>query len=85
MNRNELTTAENLKIGDRFYKLGDKKKEVFEMIAHEAKATHFRTYKLFCCPALAMDNKLMQKRLKDYQIKPILKETKVIFLKNVND
>lgn len=85
MNRNEVTTAENLQIGDRFYKLGDKKKEVLQMIQHEAKVTHFRTYKLFCCPSLAIDNNLMNQKLKDYQIKPIIKETQVVFLKNVND
>jgi hypothetical protein len=85
MTRNQLTTAGSLQVGDRFYKLGDKKKEVFQMIAHEAKQTHFRTYKLFCCPAIAMDNKLMSQKLKDYQIKPIIKDTKVVYLKNVND
>lgn len=85
MNRNELTTAENLKIGDRFYKLGDKKKEVLQMVLNNTKVTHYRTYRFFCCPVSAIDNTLMSQKLKDYQIKPILKETKVIFLKNVND
>lgn len=40
MERNTLTSIENLKIGDRFYKALDKKKEVWEYISYSNKKYH---------------------------------------------
>jgi len=47
MERNTQTTVYHLQIGDRFYKVNDKKKWVYEMVEGEVKQTHFQTYKHF--------------------------------------
>lgn len=85
MLRNTITTAEYLKPGDRFYKKADKRKQPLQLVEHEAKQTQYRTYKLFCCPADILDNKLMNEGLKRRQYAPILKDTAVVYLRNVND
>lgn len=85
MERNQRTTAERLKVGDRFYKLKDKKKQSLQIVEHHSKQTKYRTYSLFCCPSLAIDNKLMSDVLKKSQYSPILKDTEVVFLRHVNE
>ncbi len=47
MERNTATTIDKLKPGDRFYVANDKKKEMFEKVAHEVKKTNYQTYKHF--------------------------------------
>lgn len=78
----KLTTAGSLKLGDRFYKVVDKKKRVYQMVAGDQKQTQYRTYKLFCCPADIMDNSLMRDALKQAQNVAILKDTPVMFLRS---
>ena len=50
MERNTKVLAKELKPGDRFYKVVDKKRTVLEMVEHDAKKTHFQTYKYWCIP-----------------------------------
>lgn len=85
MERNTRTTVKKLKLGDRFYKLGDKKKKAMQLVEGHVKATQFQTYKYFCCPADLMDNKLMTIDLKKRQFVAILKDTEVIFLRSVSE
>lgn len=82
MQKFEQTIAGRLKVGDRFYKATDKKKTVYEIVEGEVKNTHWRTYRMFCCPAVAMDNEYMDARLKAYQNKPIQSDTKVVYLRS---
>ncbi len=44
MERNTLTTIYHLKPGDRFYRHGDKNKDVWQKVEHETKTTGFQTY-----------------------------------------
>lgn len=47
MERNTITKVNRLNYGDRFYKVKDKKKKVFELIPGERKTTAFRSYGFF--------------------------------------
>jgi hypothetical protein len=47
MERNTKTAIYNLQIGDRFFKLNDKKKEVWEKVGHHIKQTKYQTYSNF--------------------------------------
>jgi len=44
MQRNQVTTAGELSIGDTFYKQSDKSKKVFEIVAGKVKQTQYATY-----------------------------------------
>lgn len=44
MNRNDVAEIRDLKIGDRFYKAGDKDKTVYEKVEHDTKITKYQTY-----------------------------------------
>lgn len=70
MERNTITTAGQLKIGDRFYRVNDKKKIVWEKVPSDIKITHFQTYKHF---ASTPGMKFPQ---------AINKDTKVVFLRH---
>ena len=70
MERNTQTEAKNLRIGDRFYKVTDKGKKVWEMAAHESKQTKYRTYNYWC------------KGDTDKFPSPINHDTQVIFLRH---
>jgi len=72
MERNTLTTAKELKTGDRFYKRTDRNKTPLQMVEHKAKATKYQTYTLWCIP----DGR--DKRYPD----AIKGETEVIFLRH---
>jgi len=47
MQRNTRTTIEALEEGDRFYRLGDRGKEVWMKVESAAKQTGYQTYKHF--------------------------------------
>ncbi|HEY9362183.1 MAG TPA: hypothetical protein VIQ00_02895 [Chitinophagaceae bacterium] len=70
MERNTKTIVNNLAIGDRFLKVNDKKKEVWEKVPHEAKQTKYQTYSHFA--------------KRDYERFPsaMKSDTQVIFLRN---
>lgn len=72
MERNTPTTINQLRIGDRFYKAADKKKEVWQKVEHTVKITKYQTYAHFA--------------LKDGTRHPeaISKTTAIIFLRNTN-
>lgn len=84
MERNTITTVAELKPGDRFYKVNDKHKNVLQIVEDKPKKTHFRTYKIFCCQVGIVDGKLHQ-TAKEGFFKPILKDTAVVYLRNVNE
>ena len=70
MNRNTPTTIGQLKIGDRFHKAGDKKKEVWQKVEHKVKVTDYQTYGHFA------------KKDNEKFATPFKKETQVIFLRH---
>lgn len=70
MERNTLTTIDKLQVGDRFYKANDKKKEVWEVVEHETKQTHFQTYRFW-----ATNGKLKYPE-------PVKKNTVLVFLRS---
>lgn len=47
MERNTQTTIGELKAGDRFYFIKDKKKMVWQKVEQKAKQTYFQTYSNF--------------------------------------
>lgn len=81
MKKNEVTTADNLQIGDRFYFLNDKNKVVWEMVEHEKKVTNYQTYSNWCIPASVSDGRGSE-TFKAAYVKPIRKETKVVYLRS---
>lgn len=83
MERNTPTTANQLKIGDRFYKLADKSRKPYEMVESDPKTTQYRTYKLFCIPAAIMDAPLLDDKKKRNQMEALLTGTPVVFLRHV--
>lgn len=70
MERKTQTTVGELKIGDRFYRCQDKKKEVWQKVEHKVKQTGFQTYSHFA------------KRDADLHPQPLKKDTQVIFLRH---
>lgn len=48
MQRNQATIAFELVPGDRFYKLNDKTKTVYQMVAYKTKTTKYTTYNYWC-------------------------------------
>ena len=70
MERNTLTFAKNLQIGDRFYKATDRQKTVLQMIPGETKVTFYTTYDLWC------------RSDTDHRPKAIKSDTQVIFLRH---
>lgn len=69
MERNTQTTIKNLKPGDRFYKVTDKKKEVWQKVVCEVKVTKYQTYSNFA------------KRDIDQSSQAFKSETEIIFLR----
>ncbi|UOE48010.1 hypothetical protein MTO98_26725 [Mucilaginibacter sp. SMC90] len=74
MERNTRTTAEKLRVGDRFYKASDKAKTVNQMVEREPKQTQYRTYKLWYLPPNTSPK----------YPKAIDKNTEVIFLRHTD-
>lgn len=70
-----------LKPGDRFYKLSDNKKTVFQKVEHDAKQTNFQTYKHWAIDAKYCKGELTKDQI-DMFAKPINKDTEVIFLRH---
>lgn len=77
MQRNTLTTAEKLEVGDRFYLASTSTKRVHQMIAPKTEPTGLNNKEYFSCPADCLGTK----REKDYT-QPIKKDTRVIFLRS---
>lgn len=72
MERNTLTTIDKLNVGDRFYKVKDKNKTVWEKVAHEIKQTNYQTYSQFATKG------------KDPHTYAFRKDAQVIFLRSKN-
>jgi hypothetical protein len=70
MERNTATTVSKLQVGDRFYKKSDKQRLVWEMVAGQMKATHFRHYHYWA----QMDNMIRPQALDG--------KTPVVFLRH---
>ncbi len=66
---NTVTTIHQLNIGDRFYKLQDKTKTVWEKVEGEVKKTYYQTYRHFA------------KRDNDKFSQPFQSSTPVVFLR----
>ncbi|HCU46662.1 MAG TPA: hypothetical protein DF610_19265 [Sphingobacterium sp.] len=82
MKKNQLTTVDQLQIGDRFYFQNDNNKVVWEMVDHETKSTHFRTYRHFCLLGSYAD-RTSDKRLRDQQAKGVQGNTNVVYLRSM--
>lgn len=70
MKKFTVISVNRLVIGDRFYKVNDKKKKVLELVQGEVLITKFRVYGFF----YKTDN--------DNTPKPIVGSTKVVFLRH---
>lgn len=75
MERNTITTASKLKIGDRFYKKGDKQRKALVLLKLEDK-------KYFFLPSDIFDNHLITETMKARQARPMLKDTTVVYLRS---
>jgi len=84
MERNQRTIVANLSIGDRFYKLADKSKKVFQMVEAEKKQTQYQTYKYWCCEATIMDSAHLTEQMKMNRFSAIKGDTSVVYLRSVN-
>lgn len=84
MKKHELTTVDQLQIGDRFYFPTDKSKVVWEMVEHETTSTHFRTYKYFCLVGSYADRVSCPKQ-RNLNARGIMGNTKVIYLRSVKE
>lgn len=51
MERNTVTTIDKLEIGDRFYKVGDKKKDVYTKVGITTMQKDGERYPMFLNPA----------------------------------
>jgi hypothetical protein len=83
MERMTATTISELKAGDRFYKISDKKRETLVKIEHKPKWTKYRTYKHFAFPAAIYDAQrgIITEAMMDHFVKPMAYDTKVVFLR----
>lgn len=84
MNRNEVTTAASLEVGDRFYFANDKNKMVWQTVEHEKKVTNYQTYNQWCIPASVMDGRGTDTYKMAY-VKPLRSATKIVFLRSVKE
>lgn len=81
MKKNQLTTVDQLQIGDRFYFQNDNNKVVWEMVDHETKTTHFRTYSHFCLLGSYADRTTDQ-QWRNQQAKGVQGNTSVVYLRS---
>lgn len=81
MKKNQLTTVDQLQIGDRFYFQNDSNKVVWEIVEHETKTTHYRTYKHFCLLGSFAD-RTTDKQLRKHQSKGVQGNTNVVYLRS---
>lgn len=77
MKRNELTTAKELKPGDRFYKLRDKSKAIYQSVQHAPRSTKYKHYAYWCCPV-----KFAGGQYEDQNTVAIDGGTEVVFLRH---
>lgn len=63
--------------GDRFYKLNDKTKTVYQMVSYQRKTTHYTTYNYWC----QKPENIGSSYPNIHAIKP---ETAVVFLRHVD-
>lgn len=85
MERNEVTTAEKLKPGDRFYKASDKRRKALQLVEDTPRNVQYKPSKLLCCPTDIIDNKLIREGLKRSQYNVLAKNTVVVYLRNIKD
>ncbi len=84
MTRNQITTADHLKVGDRFYKVKDKKKTPLQVVEADPKQKGYRTYKYWYCEAWVVDLSLHLTVHKARYIKAITGASEVVFLRHSN-
>lgn len=82
MERNTVTTVYSLKIGDRFYRAGDKNKTVLVKVEHKFKQTNFQTYKHWVLPASIHDRTSTNDNTIAKFATAIKSETSVIYLRS---
>lgn len=78
MQRNQITTVKDLKVGDRFYKVSDRSKTVYEITDIK---NHFLNPKYACLEAQIADHATLQEKVYAFA-KPIAAHTPVIFLRS---
>lgn len=84
MERNERTTASALSVGDRFYKLSDNGKQVYQIVSPPVYVSNKTSSKVYCVNAALVDKRMAPDRLKNYAM-AINGATSVVFLrKTVN-
>lgn len=75
MKRNDVCTVENLKTGDRFYKLNSKLKEAFQLIGQESHGK----FEVIPPHSIRVGFPIPN------QIKIFKGSTRVVYLRNIND
>ncbi|MBC7399823.1 MAG: hypothetical protein H7289_07735 [Mucilaginibacter sp.] len=78
MERNQITTVIELKVGDRFYKLNDKSKTVYQMVSYKTKTTKYATYAYWC----QKPDNIGSRYPNLHAIKP---ETQVVYLRSATE
>lgn len=74
MERNKVTRMHDLQIGDRFYKLSDPQKKVWQKVSAPVKKTNYRTYKHFAREAGLPDKEIFTHA--------VMGQTIVVFLRS---
>lgn len=74
MQRNTITTAGELNMGDRFYIPTDRNKNPLQKVEGSQGSNHW------CCPVKFLGN-----TFEKHQTKPIKENTRVIFLRSTTD
>lgn len=81
MERNAHALVSQLKTGDRFYRLKDKHKHVWQIVEHVRKETRYQTYKYWAVPVSILngfhDEDFIMK-----QVRAVNGATEVIFLRS---
>lgn len=87
MERNTVTYINKLKVGDRFYRAGDKDRLVLEKVDHKVKRTNYQTYSHWAIPASIADRFRPDGEQLERQIslwgRALRAETQVVYLRSV--
>lgn len=83
MNKNEITTIDQLANGDRFYFLADKSKTVWQKVERKAKKTEYQTYRYWALQASLVDTVMQHSSIYFSNcIKAVNRETKIVYLRS---
>ncbi|WP_313234204.1 hypothetical protein [Sphingobacterium multivorum] len=82
MKKNQLTTVDQLHLGDRFYFANDNNRVVWEMVNHGVRPPFTRSTNYFCLLGSHADH-IKDKAIRDNMTKSIKGNTKVVYLRSM--